>query len=68
MDVATFDHQQIFDFEGLKGRLLSCSYAPKEDAAHYGEMMVALRSLFQRYSHANQLIFRYTTHLYYARP
>ncbi|MEO0869069.1 MAG: hypothetical protein AAFY17_11600 [Cyanobacteria bacterium J06642_11] len=52
----------------MKGRLLSCSYAPKEDAAHYGEMMVALRSLFQRYSHANQLIFRYTTHLYYARP
>ena len=66
MEVATFDHHQVFDFNGLQGRLLSCSYAPREDAANYGEMMNELRSLFQCYSHKEQLIFRYTTYLYYA--
>ncbi|MEM6253734.1 MAG: class I SAM-dependent methyltransferase [Cyanobacteria bacterium P01_D01_bin.156] len=68
MKTASFEHHQVFGFEGLKGRLLSCSYAPKEDAKNYGEMMADLRSLFLRYSHANQLIFRYTTNLYYAQP
>lgn len=67
METATFDHQQIFDFEGLKGRLLSCSYAPKEDAENYGEMIDALRSLFYKCSHQDQLFFRYTTHVYYAQ-
>ena len=67
METATFAHQQIFDFEGLKGRLLSCSYAPTQDAENYGEMMEALRSLFNQYSHQNQLFFRYTTYVYYAQ-
>ncbi|MEM7065537.1 MAG: methyltransferase domain-containing protein [Cyanobacteria bacterium P01_B01_bin.77] len=68
MEMATFDHHQTFDFEGLQGRLLSCSYAPKETAANYGVMMAALRSLFDQYSHDEQLCFRYTTHLYCAQP
>ncbi|MEL6129985.1 MAG: methyltransferase domain-containing protein, partial [Cyanobacteria bacterium J06628_4] len=68
MEVATFEHHQVFDFVGLRGRLLSCSYAPKEDAANYGVMMEELRSLFDQYSHQGQLLFRYTTHLYYAQP
>lgn len=67
MEMATFEHHQVFDFDGLKGRLLSCSYAPKEDAESYTEMMDELRSLFQRYSHADRLLFRYTTCLYYAQ-
>ena len=67
METATFAHQQVFDFEGLKGRLLSCSYAPTADAENYGEMMAALRSLFNQYSHQNQLFFRYTTYVYYAQ-
>lgn len=67
MESASFEHYQTLDFEGLKGRLLSCSYAPTEDADNYGEMMVALRSLFTQYSHQNQLRFRYTTDVYYAR-
>ena len=27
----TFDNQQRFDFEGVKGRLMSSSYAPEAD-------------------------------------
>ena len=67
METTMFDHHQVFDFEGLKGRLLSCSYAPKEDTAGYREMIEALRSLFNQYQHQGQLIFRYTTYLYYAQ-
>ncbi|WP_215608141.1 hypothetical protein [Leptothoe spongobia] len=36
---------------------MSCSYAPKENAGGYGEMMEALRSLCYQYSHQNQLLF-----------
>lgn len=68
MEIATFNHHQVFDFEGLKGRLLSCSYAPKEDSSGYETMIEKLRSLFYQYSHQEQLLFRYTTHLYYAQP
>ncbi|NEQ48834.1 MAG: methyltransferase domain-containing protein [Leptolyngbya sp. SIO3F4] len=67
MEIATFDHHQVFDFEGLKGRLLSCSYAPKGNEIGYGPMMEQLRSLFNHYSHQNQLLFRYKTNLYYAQ-
>lgn len=67
MEVATFENHQVFDFNGLKGRLLSCAYAPKEDAENYEPMIEKLRSLFQNYSHNNQLIFRYTTYLYYGQ-
>ena len=67
MAIATFDHQQVFDFEGLKGRLLSCSYAPTPASANYGEMLEALKTLFNRYSCQERLNFRYTTYLYYAQ-
>ena len=68
METASFDHHQVFDFDGLKGRLLSCSYAPTQESANFTEMMEQLRSLFNHYSHQNQLFFRYTTRLYYAQP
>lgn len=67
MAMATFDHHQTFNVEGLKGRLLSCSYAPKEDEAGYGEMIEAMRSLFNQYQSQDQIIFRHTTQLYYAQ-
>ncbi|MEM9979493.1 MAG: class I SAM-dependent methyltransferase [Cyanobacteria bacterium P01_D01_bin.2] len=67
LDLATFDHGQVFDFEGLQGRLLSCSYAPTAEAAGYGEMMAELRSLFNQYSHQGRLMFPYTTRLYCAQ-
>ena len=68
METASFDHQQVFDFDGLKGRLLSCSYAPTQESANFTEMIEQLRSLFNHHSHQNQLLFRYTTQLYCAQP
>ncbi len=35
----TFQNSQIFDFDGLKGRMLSSSYMPDETNEVYGEMI-----------------------------
>lgn len=41
-----FENFQTLDFEGLKGRVLSMSYAPKEGRPRHGAMIAALRDLF----------------------
>jgi SAM-dependent methyltransferase len=55
---------QVVDFEGLKGRLLSASYAPKEGDPGYGETMVELESIFEEHARDGSLDFGYTTVLY----
>ena len=65
MEVATFDNAQLLDYEGLKGRLLSCSYAPKSDSPNYRIMLTELRNLFNRHSQQGKLYFRYQTKLFY---
>ncbi|MEM9906412.1 MAG: methyltransferase domain-containing protein, partial [Cyanobacteria bacterium P01_D01_bin.44] len=67
MRMATFENSQVFNFEGIKGRLLSCSYAPTSEHPIYAQMIAALRSLFERHHCQGQLSFRYTTRLYYAQ-
>ncbi|MEM9484777.1 MAG: class I SAM-dependent methyltransferase [Cyanobacteria bacterium P01_F01_bin.116] len=65
MEMATFEHEQIFDFDGLRGRLLSCSYAPKPDAPNYGTMITALKHLFDRHGQNDQIVFPYQTKLFH---
>ena len=43
---ARFANQQRLDFEGLRGRLLSSSYAPQPGHPRHAGMLVALRELF----------------------
>lgn len=43
---ARFDHSQRLDFDGLRGRLLSSSYAPKSGNPGHEPMLHALRELF----------------------
>jgi len=56
--------QQRFDFEGLRGRLLSSSYAPREGAAAEA-MLRALPALFGRYAENGQVTLDYFTRIYY---
>jgi SAM-dependent methyltransferase len=58
-----FDNEQIFDYEGLKGRLLSSSYIPKEGAVH-DAMMTALAALFERHQSGGRVRVGYETKLY----
>jgi SAM-dependent methyltransferase len=61
-------HVQRLDFEQLKGRLMSSSYAPKEDHPNHAPLIVALRELFERTARDGAVEFAYDTLIYVGRP
>lgn len=61
--LAVFDNEQVFDFDGLKGRLLSSSYIPKQGEGH-DAMMKALTALFERHQTGGRVRVGYETKLY----
>lgn len=64
MQVITQRTHQQFDLDGLRGRLLSSSYAPREGAA--GEAMLReLPELFTKYATNEQVVLEYETKIYY---
>jgi SAM-dependent methyltransferase len=68
MEVRTFPNQQILDFEGLRGRLMSSSYAPHKGAPDYEPLMARLRALFDRHEHDGRIVMPYETLVYFGRP
>lgn len=64
MQVVTFPNEQHFDFEGLRGRLLSSSYAPLPGHANFEPMIAELRRLFEAHRQNGMIIFKYETRLY----
>jgi len=64
---ATFENRQMFDYEGLKGRLLSSSYAPEAGQPGHDAMLDELRALFDRYQEDGTVAFEYDTSMYYGR-
>jgi SAM-dependent methyltransferase len=56
--------RQHFDFDGLRGRLLSSSYVPREGAA--AEIVLQkLPGLFSKYAQDGQVVVEYETKIYY---
>lgn len=64
VQIITQPSRQQFDYEGLRGRLLSSSYAPREGAAA-DAMLSELPELFSRYAEHDHVIFEYETKIYY---
>jgi len=64
---ARFVFQQPFDFEGLKGRLLSSSYAPEPDHPNYEPMLRELQEIFMTNQKDGKVDFHYETELYYGQ-
>jgi SAM-dependent methyltransferase len=62
-----FDNEQVFDFEGLKGRVLSCSYMPMEGHPNFQKMIDAMKILFQRFQQNGRITMGYNTLMYYGR-
>jgi SAM-dependent methyltransferase len=62
-----FDNLQIFDFDGLKGRLLSSSYSPEPDQPSYQPMLDALKALFDAHQRDGRVAFEYDTTVYYGQ-
>ena len=60
-------NEQIFDFQGLKGRLLSSSYVPKEGHASFQPMMDKLTQLFKQHNDNGFIRIEYDTELYWSR-
>ncbi|HKC89265.1 MAG TPA: class I SAM-dependent methyltransferase [Blastocatellia bacterium] len=62
-----FKNVQVFDYEGVKGRLLSSSYAPEEGHPNYEPMLAELERIFQTYQDAGKVVFEYVTQMYYGQ-
>lgn len=62
-----FSNEQLFDFDGLKGRLLSSSYMPTTQDAGYNEMINDLRNLYDRYQQNDTIRISYDTKVYTGR-
>jgi hypothetical protein len=62
---ASFQNFQDFNFEGVKGRVLSSSYMPGEGSNDFEFMIYCLKKVFMRYQQNGTVRFEYDTILYY---
>ena len=62
-----FPYAQHFDFEGLKGRLLSSSYAPECGQPKHEAMLAGLEEVFNTHQDGNRVVFDYDTLVYYGQ-
>jgi SAM-dependent methyltransferase len=63
----TFPLQQVFDYEGLEGRLMSSSYAPGPGHPSHVPMLRELRRIFERHQHNGKVAIEYSTRMFYGR-
>lgn len=59
-----FENAQVFDFEGLKGRLLSSSYVPGEGEPGCAAMLADLADVFGEYQENGTVTVEYATRVY----
>lgn len=64
---AVFNNIQIFDFEGLKGRLFSSSYMPAEGTEKGRETERDLRALFDKHAKNGKIEIFYDTNVFYSK-
>jgi SAM-dependent methyltransferase len=64
---AGFPNKQVFDWEGLQGRLLSSSYAPESGHPKHAPMLEALSMLFAGHQTDGKVTFEYDTLVYYGQ-
>jgi SAM-dependent methyltransferase len=60
----SFENRQVLDLEGLRGRLLSASYAPRPGHPGHEPMMEALARLFERTAKGGRVALEYETRAY----
>jgi len=66
-DKVIFPNKQTFDYEGLKGRLLSSSYAPDVTQPGHAPMLNSLENLFRKYENNETVEFIYNTEVYFGK-
>jgi SAM-dependent methyltransferase len=63
----TFPNRQVFDYDGLCGRLLSSSYVPGEGDPGYGSMLLDLERLFRAHASNGRVTVEYRTLMHVGR-
>jgi hypothetical protein len=58
---------QVFDFEGLAGRVRSSSYVPAQDHPNFVPMIAELERVFRAHQQDGTVRIEYQTHLYFGR-
>jgi SAM-dependent methyltransferase len=66
-EVARFDHEQRFDAAGLRGRLMSSSYAPRAGDPLHAPMLRRLDAIFAAHEREGHVAFVYETLVWYGR-
>ncbi|HEX7294176.1 MAG TPA: class I SAM-dependent methyltransferase, partial [Pyrinomonadaceae bacterium] len=64
---AQFPNHQQFNFEALRGRLLSSSYTPEPSSPAFEPMLTELESIFNEYQERGVVRFQYDTRVFYER-
>ena len=64
---ANFPNHQDFDWQGVRGRLLSSSYAPLPGSRQYTPMMEELQAIFTRHNRGGMVKVLYETKMYIGR-
>lgn len=68
LERAEFANAQALDFDALRGRLSSSSYAPQPGQPRHAEMISALRALFEATARDGVVEFSYRTRLFVGTP
>jgi len=62
-----FDNRQCFDFQGVKGRLLSSSYVPAPGHEDFEAMLEELKNIFEEHQKAGEVAFEHDTRVYFGQ-
>lgn len=63
----SFRNEQVFDLQGLQGRLLSSSYAPTPADPNHKPMLDELGEIFNRHQQNGSVLFAYRTDVYHGK-
>lgn len=67
MKLVSLENAQRFDYEALKGRLCSSSYAPEPGNPNFELMLKDLQDIFNAYNEKGVVNFDYDTRIYYGQ-
>lgn len=63
----SFPNRQVFDYDGLEGRVRSSSYTPEPDHPKFTPMMHQLKSIFDKHRENGYVNFDYETRVFCGR-
>jgi SAM-dependent methyltransferase len=61
----SFPNTQVFDYDGLNGRVCSSSYTPEPDHPNFDPMMRQLKAIFDKHQQNGYVNFDYETRVFY---